>query len=282
MLYLRQLHAGGVPVYLDPNRAARAMAGLWEYARLRARPDLAPSVAPGVDRAAALALLSAAWTARGKGFLEAETAAQVAAAYGIRVPRSGLARTVDEAVALAQSFGYPVALKLIAAGVVHKADVGGIALNLGEASSVRAAFERIAGSRASAQAMVQQMAPRGTEVILGMQRDPQFGPLLMFGMGGLYVEVLRDVAFRLAPLSAQDAADLVAETAVGKILKGVRGQSPGDLSAVVDTLLRVGQLAVDFPCLAELDLNPLIVGPAGQGAWAVDARMALDAEPALA
>ena len=278
---VRQLHAGGVPVYLDPNRAARAMAGLWEYARLRARPDLAPSAVPGMDRAAALGRLSAAWQARGKGFLEAETASQVAAAYGIRVPRSGLARTADEAVALAESFGYPVAFKLIAADVVHKADVGGIALNLGEAPSVRAAFERIVGSRTGSTAMVQQMAPKGTEVILGMQRDQQFGPLLMFGMGGLYVEVLHDVAFRLAPLSAQDAADLVAETAVGKILKGVRGQSPSDLNAVVDTLLRVGQLAVDFPCLAELDLNPLIVGPAGQGAWAVDARMALDAEPLL-
>jgi acetyltransferase len=113
-----------------------------------------------------------------------------------------------------------------------------------------------------------------------MQRDPQFGPLLMFGMGGLYVEVLRDVAFRLAPLSARDAADLVAETAIGQILRGVRGQAPSDLAAVTDTLLRVGQLASDFPCLSELDLNPLIVGPEGQGAWAVDARMAIDAEPA--
>jgi acetate---CoA ligase (ADP-forming) len=235
----------------------------------------------GVDRAAAFKLLSAVWQARGKHFLEAETAAQVAAAYGIRIPRSGLAQTADEAVALAERFGYPVVVKLIAAEVVHKADVGGIALNLGDAAAVRAAFERMIGPRVGAQVMVQQMAPKGQEVILGMQRDPQFGPLLMFGMGGLYVEVLRDVAFRLAPLCARDAADLVAETAVGKILQGVRGQAPSDIAAVVDTLLRVGQLASDFPCLAELDLNPLIVGPLGQGAWAVDARMAIAAEPRL-
>ena len=282
---VRRLHAGGVPVYMDPNRAARALAGLWEYAQLRTRPDLTPMPVADVNREQARRLLAAAWEAKGRHFLDAETAAQVAAAYGIRVPRSGLAQTADQAVALAESFGYPVVVKLIAADVVHKADVGGIALNLGHADAVRAAFERMVGSRTGAPsrpgsaAMVQQMAPAGQEVILGMQRDPQFGPLLMFGLGGLYVEVLRDVSFRLAPLNERDAETLVAETAVGKILKGVRGQPPGDLAAVVDTLRRVGQLVSDFPCLAELDLNPLMVGPLGQGAWAVDARMAVDQPP---
>jgi acetyl coenzyme A synthetase (ADP forming)-like protein len=277
---VRRLHGGGVPVYTDPNRAARGLAGLWEYAQLRARPDLTPTSVTGVDRDKAGRLLAAAWSeARERRFLDAETAAQVAAAYGIRVPRSGLAQTAEEAVALAQSLGYPVVLKLIAADVVHKADVGGIALNLTDPSLVRAAFGRLIGRRPDARALVQQMAPAGQEVILGMERDPQFGPLLMFGMGGVYVEVLRDVAFRLAPLSDRDAEAMVAETAVGRILRGVRGQPPGDLAAVVDTLRRVGQLVTDFPCLAELDLNPLIVGAAGQGAWAVDARMAIDQPP---
>jgi len=282
---VRRLHAGGVPVYTDPNRAARALAGLWEYAQLRTRPDLTPTPVANVNREQARRLLAAAWEAKGRHFLDAETAAQVAAAYGIRVPRSGLAQTADQAVALAESFGYPVVVKLIAADVVHKADVGGIALNLGHADAMRAAFARMVGfhagalSRPGSAAMVQQMAPAGQEVILGMQRDPQFGPLLMFGLGGLYVEVLRDVSFRLAPLNEHDAETLIAETAAGKILKGVRGQPPGDLAAVVDTLRRVGQLVSDFPCLAELDLNPLIVGPLGQGAWAVDARMAVDQPP---
>ncbi len=128
--------------------------------------------------------------------------------------------------------------------------------------------------------MVQQMAPKGQEVILGAQRDAQFGPLLMFGMGGIYVEVLRDVAFRLAPISALDAEEMIAETAVGKIMRGVRGQTPADLAAVVDTLRRVGQLVSDFPCISEMDINPLIVGAQGQGAWAVDVRIALDQSPA--
>ncbi len=276
---IRLLHGGSVPVYTDPNRAARALAGLWQYAGLRTRPDLTPTPVAGVNRAAAARLLAAAWQARGKHFLDADTAAQVAAAYGVRVPRSGLAATVDAAVALAEAFGYPVVVKLIAAEVVHKADVGGLALNLTEPEAVRRAAERLLGGHANVQVMVQQMAPQGQEVILGLQRDPQFGPLLMFGLGGLYVEVLRDVAFRLAPLNDRDAADLVAETAVGQILKGVRGQPPSDLAAVVATLRRVGQLAADFPALAELDLNPLIVGGAGQGAWAVDVRLALDQPP---
>lgn len=273
------LHAGNVPCYTDPNRAARALAGLWQYAQWRTRPDYTPTPVTDVDRAGVLTLLQAAWAAHGAGFLDAQTAGRVAAAYGLRVPFSGLASSADEAVLLAGQAGYPVVLKLIAADVVHKADVGGIALNLTDATAVRAAWERMIGERAGAQGMIQQMAPKGTEVILGAQRDPQFGPLLMFGMGGIYVEVLRDVAFRLAPLCELDAQEMIAETAVGKILKGVRGQPPGDVAAVVATLRRVGQLVSDFPCLKELDVNPLIVGPAGAGAWAVDVRMAVDREP---
>jgi len=195
------------------------------------------------------------------------------------VPFSGVARSADEAVALAEQAGYPVAAKLITPGVVHKADVGGIALDLQDADAVRAAFARMVGDDATRAVMIQQMAPEGREVILGAQRDPQFGPLLMFGMGGIYVEVLKDVAFRLAPLCERDARDMIAETAAGQLLEGVRGEAPGDLDAVVETLRRVGQLVADFPCLAELDINPLIVGEAGAGTWAVDVRMALDQAP---
>ena len=205
--------------------------------------------------------------------------AQVAAAYGITVPHSGLTATADEAAALADG-SYPVVAKLIAPGVVHKADVGGILLNLQNAAEVRAAFDRLTAAVPGAQVMIQQMAPKGQEVILGAQRDPQFGPLLMFGMGGIYVEVLRDVSFRLAPLCERDAREMITETAAGKIMQGLRGEAPGDMDAVVDTLHRIGQLVADFPCIAELDINPLIVGKAGQGAWAVDVRMAIEGEPA--
>jgi acetyltransferase len=269
------LNRGGVPYYRDPNRAGRALGGLWEYRRLRERPDLTPTPVTDVDHKAAQALLDTAWEQYGAGFLNAETAARVAAAYGIAIPFSGLAASVDEAVTLAEQAGYPVVLKRIAADVVHKADVGGLALNLRDADAVRAAFERVTnGGRTHA--MVQRMIPAGQEVILGAKHDAQFGPQLMFGMGGLYVEILHDVAFRLAPISAEDARGMIAQTAAGRIMEGVRGAAPGDIAAVVETLQRVGQLVTDFPRIAEMDINPLIVGPAGSGAWAVDVRIRID------
>jgi acetyltransferase len=276
---IRLLHDGGVPFYQDPSRAARALAGLWAYAQLKERPDLTPASVEDVDRERAAEILREAWERSGEGFVDAEVAARVADAYGIHVPFSGIAETVEEAVALAEEEGYPVVVKLIAPGVVHKADVGGIALNLESAGAVRSAAERMLKGGPGHDVMVQQMAPEGQEVILGAQRDPQFGPLLMFGMGGIYVEVLKDVAFRLAPLSERDARDMVGETAAGQIMAGVRGQTPGDVAAVVETLRRVGQLVADFPCIAEMDINPLIVGGEGEGAWAVDVRMRLDREP---
>jgi len=274
------LHEGNVPFYPDPTRAAKALGGLWQYAQLKTRPDLTPEPLEDVNRALAEGILKQAWErVKGQGnmpvFLDAETAGAVAAAYGIRVPFSGIAQTAEEAVALAERAGGPVVAKLIAPGLIHKADVGGIALGLRSGDEVRAAFERMVGVRADRALMVQQMAPKGQEVILGAQRDPQFGPLLMFGMGGIYVEVLKDVAFRLAPLCAEDARAMIAETAAGKIMAGVRGQAPGDIAAVVETLRRVGQLVADFPQISEMDINPLIVGAAGEGAWAVDVRMAI-------
>lgn len=273
------LNKGGVPFYRDPNRAGRALGGLWEYRQLRERPDLTPTPVTDVDRETAQALLRQAWAQHGAGFLDAQTAAQVMATYGVRVPRSGIASTVDEAVALAETCGYPVALKLVAAGVIHKADVGGLALNLADADAVRTAFARIVGGNPAHRAMIQQMAPKGQEVILGAKRDAQFGPQLMFGMGGLYVEVLKDVAFRLAPIGEIDARAMIAETAAGRMLQSVRGQPRGDIDAVVETLRRIGQLVTDFPCIAEMDVNPLIVGANGVGAWAVDVRIAIDREP---
>ncbi len=267
------LNRNGVPFYQDPNRAGRALAALLEYRQLRSRPDLTPSPVTDVDRERVQALLDA--LPAETHFLDAETSAQISAAYGIRIPFSGIATTADEAVSLAEQAGYPVVLKLIAPGVVHKADVGGIALNLRDADAVRAAFADFVNRTPDAQAMVQQMAPKGLEVILGLQRDAQFGPLLMFGMGGIYVEAFKDVSFRLAPLSEEDARAMIAETATGKILSGIRGEAAGDIPAIVDTLRRIGQLAHDFPCISEMDINPLIVGTEGSGAWAVDVRIAI-------
>jgi acyl-CoA synthetase (NDP forming) len=292
----RALHARGVPHYLTPARAALGLGALWRYGQIRARPVPDPEPAAGVDRERAAASIRAAVArhspggagspaSAGKVVLDPQVGAEVAAAYGLLVPPSGLASNAEEAAVLAGQLGYPVALKRVAPGVVHKADAGGVALGLADADAVRDAFSRVVrsgpasgdarGEVGGERAFVQRMAPQGLEVIVGTQRDAQFGPLVMFGLGGVYVEVLRDVAFRLAPLSLAEAREMVAETAAGRLLAGVRGTAPRDQEAVVEALLRVGQLMADLPQVAEVDLNPLIVGPAGKGAWAVDVRIVL-------
>jgi acetyltransferase len=282
---MRLLNTSGVPCYQDPNRAGRALGGLHQYAQLRSRPDLTPERIDDVDVGKVREILNQAWQKEGAGFLDAHTASRVVEAYGIEVPPSDLASTVSEAVRIAEKIGYPVAMKLIAKDVIHKADVGGIALNVGSSDAVRASFEKMIDDKSEVspseqqRVMLQRMAPEGQEVILGAQRDPQFGPLLMFGMGGRYVEVLHDVAFRLAPLNQNDAVTMIEETAAGRIMQGIRGAAPGDTAKVADTLCRVGQLVADFPCISELDINPLIVGERGEGAWAVDVRIAIDREP---
>lgn len=209
---------------------------------------------------------------QGLHVLDAQTGAEVADAYGLSVPPSGLAETAVEAVSLADAIGYPLALKRVAPDVVHKSDVGGVSLDLSGAAAVREAFDSVVGP--GERAFVQKMAPEGLEVIVGARRDRQFGPLVMFGMGGVYVEVLADVAFRLAPLSQDDAQEMVMETAAGKLLRGVRGQARRDVGAVVETIRRVGQLLDDLPQVFEIDLNPLIVDE--DGAWAVDVRVVLE------
>jgi acetyl coenzyme A synthetase (ADP forming)-like protein len=274
----RVLHSHDVPHYLTPARAALGFGVLWRYGHVRARPTPAPEPAMDVDQVRATALIEEALSA-GQRVLDSQAGAEVVAAYGLSTPPSGLAASAEEAATLAERVGYPVALKRVAPGVIHKTDVGGVALGLADADAVRTAFTQMVG--AGERGFVQCMAPQGgdhsgrIEVIVGAQRDAQFGPLVMFGLGGTYVEVLRDVAFRLAPLSASEAREMVSETAAGRLLAGVRGQPSGDVDAMVEALLRVSQLMVDLSQVAEVDLNPLIVGAVGAGAWAVDVRIVL-------
>jgi len=268
----RGLHAHSIPHYLTPARAAHGLGTLWRYKYIQARPPSETEPVAGVDHKRARALIEAVRSA-GQHVLDPQAGAELAAAYGLSTSPSGLAATPDEAAALAERVGYPAALKRVAPGALHKTDAGGVALNLEDGDAVKEAFERIVGW--GERGLVQRMALPGLEVIVGAQRDDQFGPLVMVGLGGIYVEVLRDVAFRLAPLSAAQARAMVAETAAGRLLKGVRGQPPRDVAAVMDALRRVGQLMTDLPRVAEIDLNPLIVGRIGQGACAVDVRVML-------
>lgn len=267
----KTLHRSAVPHTLTPARAAFGLGALRRYHHIQTRSASAPEPLEQIDQRRAKELIEAAG-GPGRHVLDAHTGAEMASAYGVSVPPSRLAETAEEATKLANGIGYPVVLKRVAPDVVHKSDVGGVALNLEDGTAVQEAYKAIVG--ASERAFIQQMAPEGLEVIVGAQRDRQFGPLVMFGLGGVYVEVLEDVAFRLAPLTGEDAREMVMETAAGKLLKGVRGQAQRDIEAVVETIRRIGQLMVDQPEISEVDFNPLIVGE--EGAWAVDVRIVLD------
>ena len=199
---------------------------------------------------------------------------------GIRVTQARLATTADEAAAAADVIGYPAVLKVVSGDIAHKSDVGGVELGLADADAVRAAYDRImaaAKERAPGAGVegvsVQQMAQQGTEVIIGTTTDPQFGPVLAFGLGGIMVEVLKDVAFRIVPLESRDARQIVREIRGFPVLEGVRGQPGSDLDALEAMILQVSQFASDHPEVAELDLNPVFAYP--DGAIAVDARVVL-------
>jgi acetyltransferase len=204
------------------------------------------------------------------------------AAYGIRVATSRAAATSEEAVKAADELGYPVVMKIDSPAISHKSDVGGVKVGLADAEAVREAFHDMTGKVARVQpsawvrgVLIQEMVRGGRETIVGLSKDPQFGHLLMFGLGGIYVEVLKDVSFRVVPINKQLAEDMVKSIRSFPLLRGVRGESPTDVPALASALLALSTLAHDFPELAEADINPLLVLNRGAGVVAVDARMSL-------
>ncbi|HUF54109.1 MAG TPA: acetate--CoA ligase family protein [Dehalococcoidia bacterium] len=203
---------------------------------------------------------------------------QVLAAAGIPVVEAKLAASADEAVKAAGEAGYPVVLKIVSPDVTHKSDVGGVKVGLEDEAAVRAAFDEIVGAVKAKQpdaridgVAVQKMARPGTEVIIGMSKDPQFGPVLMFGLGGIFVEVLKDVAFRIVPLEERDARQMIDEIKGRAVLDGVRGGEATDISALAGLLLKLSQFVKANPQIEELDLNPVFAY--GDGVIAVDARI---------
>lgn len=255
------LRDAGIPSFFDPARAVRALATLVHYAEIRQRPREGPPCFP-VDREQARAGLAEA-RRKGRVRLGLE-AAGILSAYGIPLARGGLAKTAEEAGRLAQEIGKPLALKIVSPDLTHKTEVGGVRLNVHPTEADRGAWELLTTIKnrfpeATIDGVyVQEMLPPGREVILGMVRDPTFGPLLMFGLGGIYVEVLRDVAFAVAPLSRAEAEELVELIRGKKLLHGARGQPPVNMSALWDLILRVSQLVAENPDILELDLNPIL------------------------
>ncbi len=270
-----------VPNYIHPERAVTALDAMY---RFRTWTEATPQEPPAFefDEAAIEQVLGEA-AERGMTTIGERHAGRLVEACGLPLPESVLAEGADAAVRAAAQIGYPVVMKVSSDDILHKSDAGGVKVGLADETQVRAAYDEIMeGARAyKADAaidgvLVQQMVTGGTEVIVGMSRDPQFGPLVMFGLGGIYVELLKDVAFRVAPLTAEDAREMIDEIKGSDMLKGFRGREPGDLDALADCILRVSYLAARFPQLTECDLNPLLVFPRGQGVMALDARFALE------
>jgi acetate---CoA ligase (ADP-forming) len=278
-LALSVLRAFRLTDYRFPERAASALGALWRHAQWQARPAYQPEIFQDVDRAAAAELLASAPAEWLTGIL----AARVLQAYRIVGPREELMTSAGEAAQWAAQCGYPVVLKIASPDIPHKSDVGGVELDLNDAAAVRAAFEGIVakarravpGARIDG-VTIQQMLRAGQEVIVGAVRDEQFGPLMMFGAGGVEVEGKRDVAFGLAPLSRPEAETMIDATFAGQRLRGFRGSAPLDRGAVIDRVLRLAQFIADFPQVAEVEINPLRVMPAG--AVALDARIRVTRE----
>jgi acetyl-CoA synthetase (ADP-forming) len=202
----------------------------------------------------------------------------VCASYGVPVAKVKLAVTSSEAVKNADEIGYPVVLKIVSPDILHKSDAGGVIVNVKSADEVKEGFTKIVNNAKNYKAdanvlgvLVQEMAPSSTEVIVGMTKDPTWGPALMFGLGGIFVEVLKDVSFRVAPITERDANEMVREIKAFKILEGIRGQPPADIDAIVDILLKISKLVMENPMIDEIDLNPVFVYE--DGAKAVDTRI---------
>ncbi|NLF78785.1 MAG: CoA-binding protein [Chloroflexi bacterium] len=275
------LNSYGIPNYMFPEQAAQALAAMRDYNDSRDRPD--PEIVSfEADRHAVRQVFEQV-RAEGRVSVGETESRAVAKAYGLRLPQSELAATADEAVQIADQIGYPVVLKIASPDILHKTDVGGVRVGLASATDVRDAFDLILyrATRYVPDAriwgcLVQEMvATDGVEVLVGMSRDAQFGPLVTFGLGGILVEALKDVTFRIAPFGREDAEAMLDEIRAHSLLRGVRGRPPVDREALVETLLRVSQLVTDFPEIVEMDINPLMVYAAGRGAIALDMRLVL-------
>ena len=271
---VRILQDGGVPCFALPGEAARALAALVRYHWIRSRDTGTVVRSKDVDAAAARKILKQAVEA-GHNMLPAEDVYRILEAYRIPVAAWRMTDSVDAAVAMAGEIGFPVVVKADAAAIVHKSDMGGVAVNLSDGNAVRQAAQQMADTLAAdnLRFFVQKYLPGGTEIILGAKAEEGLGHILMFGLGGIFVEVLKDVVFRLTPVTDADTKEMLSSIKGAPLLDGVRGQKGVDQAAITALLCRLSQLLEDLPAIREMDLNPVLAFE--KGAFVVDARMAL-------
>ncbi len=275
-----ELVAAGLPDFNSPKRAVAALMRMREYDAWQTRP---PRVVTRfrVNRRRVERILSRRQRT-GRLQLGEVKGKDVLRAYGFHIPQGTLASSSEEAQEIAERIGYPVAMKIVSPDIVHKSDLGGVFLDVPNKDAVEDTYElmtlkirkKIPDARIEG-VYVEQMASKGLEVIIGMTRDQQFGPMLMFGLGGIFVEVMKDVTFHLAPITEQEAVQMLKSTRSYQMLKGRRGQNGVDIAAIASGLQRISQLTTDFPQILELDINPFIVGDFGSEPVVADARMLL-------
>jgi len=270
----------GIPCYETPDEAVSAMGVLYDRAHwLREERGVPESF--DMDIGAICSIIQNAQD-RGQTQLLESDCADILRLAGLDFPQVEIARSIKEAVEVADRIGYPVVMKILSPQIVHKTEYGCVKLNLEDEREVRVAYETIMANarhhfpRAKLEGVtITEMITDATEMILGFSHDPSFGPVLMFGMGGIYVEVLKDVSFRVAPISRQECGNMVKEIASYPILAGARGKAIRDIPKVIDAIARISYLAVNTQDILELDINPLMVLATGKGCKVVDSRMTI-------
>ena len=272
---LEQAH---IPHYILPELACKAMANVQRVCKWR-ETELTDFEPLPVDHAAAAAIIDR----QPEGYLPEDQALAVLKAYGLSVPEYKLCKSADDAVVFAQKIGFPAVMKVVSPQIIHKFDVKGVALNLENAQQLKDAHKNMMDHLAKVQpdaqitgVLIRGMIPAGHEVILGAKRDPVFGPTLMFGLGGIFVETFKDVTFALAPIDQGIASRMVEQIKAIGLLKGARGAQRADIASIEQSIRRLGQLTSDFEKIRELDINPLIVAPAGEGSAVADVRIRLE------
>jgi acyl-CoA synthetase (NDP forming) len=278
---LRSLNEGHIPSYAFPEAAARTLARAAAYGEWRDAPAGKVPTIPGVDpERGKKAIERALADATEPRWMDQESLAGILAAYGVRTPTVRIAMNRGEAAVAAKSVGFPVVLKVKSPEIVHKSDIGGVKLGLRTEEEAARAFDEIAVALKMAKpdarfegVTVESMVTGGVETIVGMTRDPLFGPVVLFGLGGVAVELLRDVSVRVAPLTDRDAEEMVREIRGYPLLDGYRGAAPSNTASLLDLLHRVSRMAVEHPEIQELDLNPVLVAPGSAPCIALDARM---------
>ncbi len=279
---MRWLVENGIPCYSAPDVAVNALAGLREYARMQAMLAEPEAKTLDVDKQKCLDIIAHA-RADGRDSLTEIEAKQIFAAYGMPITTTLLAKSEDEAVELAKKVGFPIVMKIVSPDILHKSDAGGVKVNIKDENAVREAYRTIMTNAKAYKAeanihgiAIQEMAPWGTEIILGSVNDATFGPTMMFGLGGIFVEVLKDVTFRVAPVAEGQAKRMLGEIRGAPILAGVRGEKPRDRQAMANTICRYSTMIIDLKDeILESDANPVLVYEEGKGVKVVDARIIL-------